>query len=92
MKQVILTHNSTTSHSLASIRTLLSEHDLAKNIIKQRVLCVDKPQNRYKLQEFLGFDKFTFLADSQNGPWNLNMRIDQILSIQIKVKCLKYLC
>ena len=78
MEQVILIHNGTTDPGLNLIRKLLSENDLIKNLIKNRVFCVDKPENLYKAQEFLGFDEFTFLANSQEAPLDINMYIDKI--------------
>ena len=76
--QIILIHNGTTAEEQKLISKFLSENDLTRNIIKNKILCVDVPENLYKVQEFLGFDEFTYIPMDKKCTLDINTRIDKV--------------
>lgn len=76
--QIILIHNGASSKGLELISKFLSENDLTKNVIKNKILCIDIPENLYKVQEFLGFDEFTYIPMDKKCPLDINTPIDKV--------------
>ena len=77
--KTILIHNGASNVGIEKIGELLSENNYIKNEIKNRVLCVDTPNNVYKVQKFLGIDEFTFLALDAANTLDINEHIDQVI-------------
>lgn len=77
--KTILIHNGASNVGIEKIKELLSENNYITNEIKNRILCVDTPDNVYKVQEFLGIDEFTFLALDATNPIDINKHIDQVI-------------
>lgn len=77
--KTILIHNGASKFGIEKIKELLSENNYITNEIKNRILCVDTPDNIYKVQEFLGIDEFTFLALDATNPIDINKHIDQVI-------------
>jgi hypothetical protein len=77
--KTVLIHNGTSKIGIKKIRELLSENNYTTNDIKNRILCVDAPDNVYKVQEFLGIDEFTFLALDAANPLDINEHINQVI-------------
>ena len=75
----VLIHNGASKVGIKKIRELLSENNYTTNDIKNRILCVDAPDKMYNIQEFLGFDEFTFLALSPENTLDINEHIDQVI-------------
>lgn len=77
--KTILIHNGSSKVGMEKIRELLSENNYTTNDIKNRILCVDSPDKIYSVQEFLGFDEFTFLALSSENVLDINEHVDQVI-------------
>lgn len=77
--KTILIHNGASKGGIKKIRELLSENNYTTNNIKNCILCVDTPDKLYNVQEFLGFDEFTFLALLPDNYIDINKHIDQVI-------------
>ncbi len=77
-QKTTLIHNGTTQQGIDLIKKLLCENNLTTNDIKNRILCVDKPENVYKIQEFLGFDEFIFYPLGKNVNLDIKANIDSV--------------
>lgn len=77
--KTILIHNGASKFGIEKIKELLSENNYLTNEIKNRILCVDAPDKVYNIQEFLGIDEFSFLAQDASNPLDINEHIDQVI-------------
>ena len=77
--KTILIHNVASKVGIEKIRELLSENNYTTNELKNRILCIDTPDKVYSVQEFLGIDEFSFLAQDAENPLDINEHIDQVI-------------
>jgi hypothetical protein len=77
--KTILIHNGASKVGIEKIRELLSENNYTTNELKNRILCIDTPDKVYSVQEFLGIDEFSFLAQDAENPLDINEHIDQVI-------------
>ena len=77
--KTILIHNGASKVGIKKIKELLSENDCTTNDIKNRILCVDTPDRLHKIQDFIKFDEFVFLASDSSNPLDINEQVDQII-------------
>ena len=83
MKTVLIV-NGSCRKGQETIEKLLSENNLVKNTINNEVICIDKPENVYALEEFLAFDEFTFIPAQSGAPIDLNKKVDLCFVAQDK--------
>lgn len=81
MTNTIFIQGGASDKGIEVIRELLQENDYTTNTIKNIVLCADKPENIYKVQEFLGFDEFTYLPMTPQEPIDINKNITKLIII-----------
>ena len=81
MTNTIFIHGGASDKGIKVIRELLQENDYTNNTIKNVVLCADTPENIYKVQEFLGFDEFTYLPMTPEAPLDINQNITKVIII-----------
>ncbi|MBR2922354.1 MAG: hypothetical protein IKC10_03430 [Alphaproteobacteria bacterium] len=77
--KTILIHNGASKVGIEKIRELLSENNYTTNELKNRILCIDTPDKVCSVQEFLGIDEFSFLAQDAENPLDINEHIDQVI-------------
>lgn len=77
--KTILIFNGSCKKGQETIAQMLSENDLTNNVINNRVICVDKPENANALQKFSDVKEFTFIAAQSGAPIDLDQKVDLCL-------------
>ncbi len=73
-----LIQNGTTQKGIALIKKLLDENASLSAQIKNKILCVDFPENKFKIKEFLAFEEFVFYPLSKIASPDINADIDAV--------------
>lgn len=79
--KTVLIQNGSYPKGLELIRNLLAENNHTDNFIKNRVICVDKPEKVYDLQGFLSYEEFTFLPLTEDAHPDVRQNIDEIIIV-----------
>jgi len=80
--KTVLIYAGSSKVSIEKIRELLSKNSYMTNTIKNRVFCIGAPNILYDIQEFLGFDEFTFWTLDDENPLEINEHIDEVIIIR----------